>query len=148
MLPGFFSETEMTQAIDIIKSALGHLRVVDASGTPSPEETEDALKSLNSMVMAWEAENMPIGWCPLQHPEDEINSPIELDECLGYNLALRLRARYGVTADPDVINFANAGLGLLRSMIASSSYDRVQYDDLPRGDQQPNIYGWRAGYYL
>lgn len=138
----------MTQAIDIVRSALGHLRVVDAEETPSPSETEWAIKALNMMVAAWEGDGITLGWQPVTLPEQVLTTPTEVDEMLGYNLAVRLRARYGVKVDPDVVAMANSGMSSLMAAVQSSLHDRISYDDLPRGESQPNIYGWRAGFYL
>lgn len=138
----------MTQAIDIVRDALGHLRVVDSTDVPADQDVVDALRALNNMVTAWESEGLAMGWQDITQPEQELPTPPEFDEALGYNLATRLRAKYGVTLDQDVLGFAQSGLGMIRAAVAASRHDRIAYDDLPRGESQPNIYGWRAGFYL
>lgn len=137
----------MAQVIDIVRAALGHLRVVDDEDVPTPKQTEGAIAALNAMVQAWEGDGITLGWQPVTLPTQELIFP-ELQEMLGYNLAVRLRPRYGVTLDPDVKTLADMGMASLVAAVQSSSHDRVSYDDLPRGESQPNIYGWRAGFYL
>lgn len=137
----------MTQAIDIIKDALGHLRVIDAYQATDENDTADALRALNNMVRKWESEGITLGWADVANATDTLNSPPEADEALGYNLAVRLRSRYGVALDADVVNLANDGLGLLRAMVASSLWEHLTYPDLPSGEGQGTMYGWRAGFY-
>lgn len=137
----------MTQAIDIIKDALGHLRVIDANAAPDENDTADALRALNNMVRAWESDGVTLGWSDVAAATETLNSPAEADEALGYNLALRLRARYGVQVDPDVVALARDGLASLRASVASSLYEHVTYPDLPSGEGQGTMYGWRAGFY-
>lgn len=137
----------MTQALDIIKDALGHLRVIDAHAAPDENDTADALRALNNMARKWESEGLTLGWSDVAKATDTLNSPPEADEALGYNLAIRLRSRYGVALDTDVVNLANDGLALLRAMVASSLVECMTYPDLPRGEGQSSMYGWRAGFY-
>jgi hypothetical protein len=137
----------MTQALDVIRDALGYLRVVDANAPIDANDASDALRQLNMMLIGWEADGVPLGWSAATTLDSALTSPPEADEAIGYNLAVRLRPRYGTTADPDVQGMAVASLAQLRALVASVDYARCSYPDLPRGNAQRYGEGWRAGFY-
>lgn len=136
----------MTQVIDILRDALGHLRVIDADSAPSPEDVRDGIRALNQMMTTWEAETITLGWSNVSAPEQVMPTPPEADEAIGYNLAIRLAARYGAVLDSSIVALATDGKGLLRAMVADSTFSRLTYPDLPRGESQGGRYGWRAGF--
>ena len=136
----------MTQVIDIIRDALGHLRVIDADSAPNESDTRDAMRALNAMMTAWEAGELPLGWSNVSEPAQEMPTPPEADEAIGYNLAIRLNARYGQTLDASIIGMATDGKALLSAMVTSSTFIRTEYPDLPRGESQSSRFGWRAGF--
>lgn len=104
----------MTQVQEIVRDALGHLRVLDGAGTISAIDMRDALRALNLLVRRWEANGLALGWSDVSEPTDTLPAPAEAEEALGYNLAVRLRARYGVPIEPDVVGMAQGGLAALR----------------------------------
>lgn len=93
----------MTKVAEIIVGALGLLRVVDSSEAPEAEDSKSAISALNSMMARWEASGYSVGWSPVSIPDEDMPSPIEADDAIIYNLALRLRPLYGATLDPDVV---------------------------------------------
>lgn len=100
----------MAQVQDIVRDALGHLRVIDANAPVKPIDMRDAIRALNLMVRRWEADGLALGWSDVAEPTDALPLPPEAEEAVGYNLALRLRVRYGVQIDPDLVALADAGL--------------------------------------
>lgn len=104
----------MTQVADILRDALSHLKVQDANSAIKPIDARDGIRALNMMLRRWEANGLALGWTDVSDPTDTLPLPAEAEEAVGYNLALRLRARYGVSLDPDVIELARMGLGELR----------------------------------
>lgn len=104
----------MAQVQDIVRDALGHLRVIDANAPVKPIDMRDAIRALNLMVRRWEADGLALGWSDVSEPTDVLPLPPEAEEAVGYNLALRLRARYGVQIDPDIVALADAGLSALQ----------------------------------
>lgn len=136
----------MTQVIDIISDALGHLRVIDADSAVPESDVKEGIRTLNNMLRKWESEGITLGWSDVSKPDDLMPSPAEADEAIAYNLAVRLRSKYGTAADADVIHFANDGLALLRAQVASSLYERLTYPDLPAGVGSGGLGGWRAGF--
>lgn len=136
----------MALVSDILRDALSHLRVADANEALDAGDARDAMRALNMMVRRWEADGLSLGWTDVTSVDETLPAPAETEEALGYNLALRLRARYGVTLDPDVIELARQGLAALSADVAATEFLRVDYDDLPAGTGQR--YGsWRDGFY-
>lgn len=136
----------MALVADILRDALRHLRVADASQALQADDARDAMRALNMMVRRWEADGLSLGWQDVSNPDDVLPAPAEAEEALGYNLALRLRASYGVTLDPDVIELARQGLAALSADVAATEYLRVEYDDLPAGTGQ-RIGSWFDGFF-
>lgn len=136
----------MALVSDILRDALSHLRVADANEALDADHARDAMRALNMMVRRWEADGLSLGWTDVTSVDETLPAPAETEEALGYNLALRLRARFGVTLDPDVIELARQGLAALSADVAATEFLRVDYDDLPAGTGQ--CYGsWRDGFY-
>jgi hypothetical protein len=104
----------MTQAIDILRDALGYLRVQDADAPVQEVDARDGLRALNMMVRRWEANGLALGWSDVAAPEDALPLPAEAEEAVGYNLAVRLASRYGVDVSPDIAVMARDGLSALR----------------------------------
>lgn len=130
----------MTAVAVIIRSALGVLRVVDASEPPEAEDFADGVRALNAMMAAWLVDGWDIGWTPVAGPEDVLTTPEWADEAIIYNLALRLRPSYGASLDEDVIAMARAGMATVSAFVTrqveADDRPRVGYCDLPRGTGQ------------
>lgn len=104
----------MTQVQEIVRDALGHLGVLDANGAVKAIDMRDAIRALNMMVRRWEANGLALGWSDVSDPTDTLPVPPEAEQALGFNLAVRLRPRYRVPLEADVIGMAAAGLSELR----------------------------------
>lgn len=104
----------MTTAATIVSRALRLLRVVDSNEAPEAEDFETARQALNGMLRRWEANGLALGWQDVDNPADELSIPAEAEQAVAFNLALMLRAEYGVSLDADVIEFAQEGLAELR----------------------------------
>jgi len=109
-----FLESPMTTAANIVSRALRLLRVLDPNEAPEAEDFETARVALNSMVRRWEANGLALGWQDIESPSDEMPIPAEAEQAVAFNLALILRAEYGVSLDPDTVQFAQEGLSDLR----------------------------------
>lgn len=126
----------MATVAEIVSGALGLLRVLDATEAPEAEDMETAISALNMMMVRWEANGYSVGWSPVSNPADVMPNVPEADEAIMYNLAIKLRPRYGVSIDPDV--FADASRlksDVLADVFASSPME------MERG-----IPGWRCRY--
>ena len=126
----------MATVAEIVSGALGLLRVLDATEAPEAEDMETGISALNMMMVRWEANGYSVGWSPVSNPADVMPNVPEADEAIMYNLAVKLRPRYGVSIDPDV--FADASRlksDVLADVFASSPME------MERG-----IPGWRCRY--
>lgn len=128
----------MTTAAQIVGRALRLLRVVDPNEAPEAEDFETARVALNSMLRRWEANGLALGWQDVENPADEVYIPAEADQAVAFNLAVMLRAEYGVSLDPDVFAMATDGLAdLRRDMLVANPL--VLVPRLPRTGRY-NIY--------
>lgn len=121
----------MATAGDVVRDALKHLKVLAAGETPCGEDMTEGLRALNLMVRRWEASGLSLGWTDVSNPANVLTSPAELEEMLGYHLAIRLRARFGASLDPDIIGLAEQGMADLRADVLGSQHVRLSYPDLP-----------------
>lgn len=135
----------MSKVVEIVRDALGHLRVCDADAAPDPIDTRDAIRALNLMMRAWEAQNLPVGWVDVSGPDEEMPTDPAFDEAIGANLALKLRARYGATLDADVVQMATDGKALVSAMCTSTDYARLDYPDLPCSEGGSRVGSYQEG---
>lgn len=111
----------MVTVQDIVSRALRLLRVLDANAAPKAQDMADGMAALNAMMQRWEADGVALGWSAVDNPADTIPAPVEAEEAISYNLAVRLRPEYGATLDPDVVGIANAGLLALRRDVLTAA---------------------------
>lgn len=104
----------MTQVKDIVRDALGHLGVIDANSAVKAIDMRDGIRTLNMMIRRWEANGLALGWSDVSEPTDILPAPPEAEQAIGFNLAIRMRPRYRVALDADVIGMAAAGMSELR----------------------------------
>lgn len=129
-----------------IESALRKIRVLDMYSTADATQITLGIDALNGMMQTWEANGIAVGWVPVASANDLLPGPLEAQNPIIYNLAIRLRPDYGATLDPDVIELAKEGVSMLRALGANAEYNRIEYDDLPSGDSQSVGGGWREAF--
>lgn len=125
----------MTAVASIIRDALSHLGVVDATEAPEAYQEEDAIRALNLMMRRWEASGIAVGWVDVDNPDDTLPAPAEAEEAIGFNLALKMAPRYGIEPRQDVVDYARSGKSALMADIASRDSARLSYD-LPRAENE------------
>lgn len=103
----------MSTVGQIVRDALMHLGVIDAHEAVEAQDMSDGIRVLNMMLRRWEANGLALGWNDVSSPDELMPSPPEADEAIGYSLAVKLRARYGVAPSPDVFQFASDGYAVL-----------------------------------
>ena len=135
----------MAQVESIIRDALGHLGVIDADAAVTEIDMRDAIRALNLMARAWEANGLTMGWSDVAAGTDTLPAPPEAEEALGYNLAVRLRARYRVVLEGDVIALARDGLATLSAQVVNATFEELSYPDLPSGEGRRSG-NWYDGY--
>lgn len=123
----------MTEVATIVRDALLHLEVQDPYQPVKAVNMADGIRALNLMMRAWEVDGLSMGWQDVVNPSDDLPAPPEAEQAIGYNLAIRLRARYGVTLAQDVVAMATDGLATLAAQIATNTFARIEYPDLPMG---------------
>lgn len=123
----------MTKVATIVNDALGLLRVIDSNEAPEAEDVATAIRALNLMMRKWEVDGLAFGWSDVAAPTQDIPIPQDAEEAVTYNLALRLRARYGAALEEDVVAIARSGLATLSAQMEASSFSRLTYPDLPVG---------------
>lgn len=126
----------MTKVAEIVGGALSLLRITDPSEAPEAEDMATGISALNMMMARWEASGYTVGWSPVANPDDVLTSAPEADEAVMYNLAVKLRPRYGQNADPDVFDQARR----LKSDVLADVFSANPME-MPRG-----LPGWRTRY--
>jgi hypothetical protein len=103
----------MTTARDLITMSLRSIGVLHSGETPSAEEANDGLVTLNQMLNSWLYEGIDLEFIPLTlndtvpYPDDHIGP-------FRWNLALRLSPDYGIAVTPAVAAMAKEGYDQLR----------------------------------
>lgn len=103
----------MSTVHQIVRDALLHIGVIDAHEAVEAQDMQDGIRALNMMMRRWEANGLALGWNNVSNPTEQMPTEPEADEAIGYNLAVRLRSRYGVAPTPEVFQYANDGYALL-----------------------------------
>jgi hypothetical protein len=135
----------MTAVSQVVRDALLVLRVVDATEAPEAEDEQDAIRSLNLMMRAWEVDGYNLGWSDVATGADELPVPPENEEAVIYNLAKRLRGKYGAAMDEDSLRIAEQGMASISAQATSADYMQIRYPDLPAGQGQ-RVGSWRDGF--
>ncbi|MFK3647912.1 packaged DNA stabilization gp4 family protein [Lysobacter enzymogenes] len=136
----------MSTVAEVIRDALSHLRVQDPRQALKPEHARDGIRALNLMMRRWEADGLSLGWSDVAEPTDEMPVPPEAIEAIGFNLACKMRPRFGIPLDPDLKQEAEDGYSALLTDVHSNLYVRTSYEDLPSGEAQGCGRGSREGY--
>lgn len=104
----------MTKVIEIVRSSLRKIRVIDSDSSPDPSMVADAIGCMNRMLMRWQANGTQLGFSPVTGADEVIAIPIEAEQAVIYNLALDLGSEFGVAPGQDIVNLA---LGYMREVI-------------------------------
>ena len=91
---------------EIVAASLRALRVIDPDQNPEPRQYQTAIDAMNRMLARWEADTLALGWIPVRSPDEVFPISARAENAVIYNLAVLLRAEYGVPIDPDVIGMA------------------------------------------
>lgn len=122
------------------------LRLIGVHDPGEPLEATDAqtgIEALNAMCRRWEANGNAFGWSDVSNPSQDMPSPPELDECLAFNLALKLAPEYDATVPVGVAAQANDLLNDLRRDVAvATPIEPILDVPTPSGDGG----AWRLGF--
>ena len=87
--------------LQIIDDALKLANIIDETEPSSPEESQDGLRRLNDMLLAWERHSrIKLGFYPQTVLADDIPVDDEYFEVITYSLADRLADHYGRDLPP------------------------------------------------
>lgn len=89
----------------------------------APEQLQDALRDLDSMMAAWNARGIRIGYPMPSSPknsdlDEETNVPDSANEAIYYSLGVRIAPDYGKTVPQSVAFFAKTSYDTLLSIAA------------------------------
>lgn len=124
----------------VINRSLRLLNVIDPQEQTPALDSQTAITALNAMCRRWEANGMAISWSPVSAVDDTMPTPDEAEECIVYNLAVRLAPEYVPPASFALIEQR------ARESLAELRRDRavemplVMANDLPRNGQFFDIY--------
>lgn len=135
----------MTAVSTVVREALLHLGVVNAVQPIKAVNMADGIRALNLMMRAWEAAGWCMGWSDVANPSDDLPAPPELEELIGYALAVRLQSRFRISLDATIVAMVTAGEASLSAQVASQDAARTDFSDLPAGVGKRGGNGWRNG---
>lgn len=104
----------MSTARDLITMSLRSIGVLHSGETPSAEEADDALDTLNQMLSSWLYEGIDLEYTTITDLNAEIPYPDDHIGPFRWNLAVRLSADYGVAVTAAVAALAKEGYDQLR----------------------------------
>lgn len=130
----------MITAAEMVSWALQLIRVVDPGEDLTDYQYVGGQRALNAMLRRWEANGLPLGWQPVDSPDDVLSIPEEAEEPVAYNLAVKVRALYGATLEQDVVIGAQRGLADLQRDV-NTAMPAIQIWSQPR----PSNY-WGTGW--
>lgn len=101
-----------------------------------PEQLQDALRNMDSMVATWNTKGIKIGYPLPSSPsssslDTETNVPDAANEAIYLNLAIRLAPSLGKMVSPELKQTAKGGMDALYSIAAIPN--EMQITDLPSG---------------
>ena len=99
----------MTTARDLITQSLRTLGVLHSGETPSAEEANDGLTSLNQMLNSWLYDGIDMEFTTLTSLNDTIPYPDDQIGPIRYNLAVTMSPDYGVPVTPAMAALAQQG---------------------------------------
>lgn len=92
----------MTAVSVVINRALRICKIIDIHDATPAVWTANAITALNQLVNRWEANGLALGWSDVTAPDDTLPAPVEAEEPIVYQLALRLNGESaGQMSDDD-----------------------------------------------
>ena len=124
----------------IIEQAFEEIGLASYIFDLTPDQLNSALRRLDLMVASWQTKNIQIGFPLPTFPQNsnidqEIDTPMNANEAVVLNLAVRLAPAYGKVVSPDT------------RATAKVLYDQLLIDAaFPSEQQYPNTLPIGAGY--
>lgn len=92
----------MATVSEVIIDALDQILVRASESPLEADETQSAIRALNNMMTAWDADGLPLGFELVTGPGDPVTVPDSTLEAIIFNLAVRLAPQFGVTVGPGL----------------------------------------------
>lgn len=113
----------------IIEQAFEEIGLASYVFDLTADQLQSALRRLDLMVSSWYTKNIRIGYPLPQSPDEshidqQIDTPMQANEALILNLAVRLAPSYGKSLSPDT------------KMNAKATYDQLLFDAAAPIEQQ------------
>jgi hypothetical protein len=122
----------MATAQQVIDLSLKAIMVQGADAELQADEYNDAIFSLNTMMLAYDAQGIALGYTEVSSLSDEITVPAGALRGIIYNLAIDIAPQYGGEISPGVTNAASAGEDAMLN-IAVEAGTSAMPSTLPRG---------------
>lgn len=97
----------MATNLQTIERALRLATILDVEGTATAAMGVIGLKTLNQMLIRWEANNIPLGFTAQTSLAAAIPVPDEALSAVDYNLAVEIAPEFGTSAPAHVVSLAN-----------------------------------------
>lgn len=108
----------METAGDIIKDSLTEITVLGAEAPVEPSDAQSAIRYLNRMMAALDADGIDLGYTEVDSFADNITIPAGANEGIVSLLALKMWPQYSDGSPPDAVLVASVkdGLKTLRNL--------------------------------
>lgn len=106
----------MTAVLDLLKLAASDAQIIAAGETPSAEDTQVLLDTLNQMMSLWQLPGTFHGFrFPVyQKASDDLQLPIEFEMPIRFNLGIKACAAFSVPVRADLAREASTTLRTLK----------------------------------
>lgn len=124
--------------VELIRRALLEIGVIAGSKTPSAQQGQDALVTLNQMMEEWEESGIRLGWCQ-QLPADLSSTaplPPYAERGVTLKLAMALAPTYGGAASvtPSLIAECSDAFGRISRKAALNNVTEADTRNMPRAE--------------
>ena len=110
--------------IDVITRAFRLSGVIAETETPSSEQADSALTSMNRMISRWQVDGIELDYYSQTSLSEEIPAPEEALDAIEYCLAKRLAGENGLTPPPTTLLEAEMAYeSLVRATLDVSTSD-------------------------
>lgn len=137
----------MATALDIINRSMSLIGVKSSGVELSDEEIDDAIESMNDMMLALDAEGVRLSYSVVTSSSDNITSPDWAYGMMKYNLALLLADEYNKNVTASLASFAQKYMMVVRNRVVNISQPRFS-DTLPTGSGHNNGCGYLNNRYF
>jgi hypothetical protein len=139
-------------ARSIITSSLRKLGVVASGETPSAEELQDGLTSLQGMLETWSQSDLfsdteTLGaLLSVATVNTELDLPVAYIDAITYNLCVELADEFGGTLTPAIADLAEKKLMAIKMRNLAKDIPAFKSDDMYQGDR--SRFGWSLSDFL